>query len=291
MSQIKLVALDMDGTTLDNNHITVSRKNRSAILQAIAQGVAVVPATGRSLAELPSSVRRIPGVRYAITSNGASVTDLLSGVSLYKNLIAPETAAGIFETVGRFSAYGELYHQGRAYMQRGSMSGLMRAFHPLKLCYFLSRRKRVENLADFVRQTANPVEKIEILPFSREDQAQLLTALRDLPVSITTSGMNSIEITNREVNKGSALAFLCGLLHMEARQTMAVGDNGNDREMLEWAGISVAVENADEEIKRLADFVTKPNVQSGVAAALHHFVLNTPAGDKGSPAETARRKK
>ena len=291
MSLIKLVALDMDGTTLNDNHITVSRKNRAAISQVVAQGTAVVPATGRSLAELPSSVRRISGGRYAITSNGASVTDLLSGEALYENLIKPETAAEIFETVGKFSAYAELYYQGRAYMQRGSVPGLLRAFQPLKLCYFLSRRKRVKNLADFVRRTANPVEKIEILPFSQEEQEELSAALRDLPVSVTTSGMNSIEITNRGVNKGTALAFLCGLLQIEAAQTMAVGDNGNDREMLEWAGISVAVENADEETKKLAGFVTLPNMQSGVAAALHHFVLNTPAGEEKSPAETVKRKK
>lgn len=290
MSLIKLVALDMDGTTLNDNHITVSRKNRAAISQAIGQGVAVVPATGRSLAELPSSVRRIPGVRYAITSNGASVTDLQSGEALYENLIDSETAAEIFETAERFSAYAELYYQGRAFMQRDSIPGLLRAFHPLKLCYFLSLRKQVKNLADFVRRAANPVEKIEILPFSREEQGKLLATLRDLPVSITTSGMNSVEITNRGANKGTALAFLCGLLQIEPGETMAVGDNGNDREMLERAGISVAVENADEEIKRLAGYVTRPNVQSGVAAALHRFVLNTTAGDEKSLAETTRRK-
>lgn len=75
MSNIRIVALDLDGTLLNHKN-EVSPATRQAIAQAVEQGVVVLPATGRALANLPAEVAQLPGIRYAITSNGASVWDL-----------------------------------------------------------------------------------------------------------------------------------------------------------------------------------------------------------------------
>ena len=72
---VRLVALDLDGTLLSRNN-EVTPATREAIARAVAHGVAVVPATGRPLASLPPVVAKLPGIRYAITSNGAAVWDL-----------------------------------------------------------------------------------------------------------------------------------------------------------------------------------------------------------------------
>lgn len=75
MSNIRIVALDLDGTLLNHKN-EVSSATRQAIAEAVEQGVVVLPATGRALANLPAEVAQLPGIRYAITSNGASVWDL-----------------------------------------------------------------------------------------------------------------------------------------------------------------------------------------------------------------------
>ena len=120
--QIKLIALDMDGTTLNDNHITITKENRRAILAAIAKGIVVVPATGRTCFDLPYVIKRIPGIRYAITSNGSSVVDLEKNVIVYSNLIEAQTAAKALDIIEDFKVYTELYYGGIAYTRRRSFS-------------------------------------------------------------------------------------------------------------------------------------------------------------------------
>ena len=85
--KIKLLALDMDGTTLKSDHVTVSPANRAAIEAANARGVFVVTATGRMRHRLPEAIEQTPGLHYAVTCNGASVFDLRREAPLYANPI------------------------------------------------------------------------------------------------------------------------------------------------------------------------------------------------------------
>lgn len=274
---IQLAALDLDGTTLQNNHLTVSRKNQQGIRKAIARGVWIVPATGRTLSEIPMSLRQIPGIRYAVTSNGACVYDLKSGKPLFENLIPPQTAAAVFDIIARYPVYAELYCDGKAYVERRKFSGLMENFLQ-ELVSLLAKRTRVNNLSAFVRGLNKPVEKIELMPKRTADTETLQKKLKTMPVAVTTSGRNSIEISNLGASKGSALAFLCDLLHIDAKDVMAVGDSCNDLEMLQFAGFSVAVENADPSVQKIAGFIVPRSSRNGVAVALERLILHRKSG-------------
>ena len=81
---IKLVALDLDGTTINNDRV-ISERNREAMARAAAQGVNIVVATGRPLGALPKDVFEIEAIRYALTSNGASITDIRENTTFYEN--------------------------------------------------------------------------------------------------------------------------------------------------------------------------------------------------------------
>ena len=271
--QIKLIALDMDGTTLNDNHITMTKKNRRAISAAIAKGTTVVPATGRTYCDLPYDIKRIPGIRYVISSNGSSVIDLEKNEQIYSNLIEVQVAVKVLDILADYDAYGELYFGGKAYAQRHSFSRIDSSTRSLPVAFFYAKRKKVSNLSEFVRQQGKPIEKIEIVP-SLSHKDELIEHLKELPITITTSGMNSIEITNLGANKGDALVHISQYLGIEASESMAIGDNFNDMEMLSWAGLSIAVANADDAIRNIADFVTLKNSQSGVAHAINRFVLS-----------------
>ncbi|ADU26406.1 Cof-type HAD-IIB family hydrolase [Ethanoligenens harbinense] len=271
---IKLIALDMDGTTLKDDHFTISRKNRRAIQRAIAQGIWVVPATGRYLQGIPRSIRTISGVRYAITSNGACVTDLYGGKPIHTNLIPLETATEILAVTRQFNTFTEVYRDGKAYTQRGTAPPVLRdkLYFPL-LSLFL-RREKVDDLIRFVCGTGASIEKIELLMENSSLKRQLEKKLEPYALSVTTSGMNTLEITNSGTSKGAALEQLCTHLAIKREEVMAMGDNCNDLEMLDWAGLGVSVENGDPMVKDAADFVTFRNNQDGVAYAIERFALS-----------------
>ncbi len=93
---IKLIALDLDGTTINNDRV-ISRRNREAMTRAAEQGVNIVVATGRPKAALPKDVYEIEAIRYALTSNGASITDIREGKGFYENCMSPETVHAAVE--------------------------------------------------------------------------------------------------------------------------------------------------------------------------------------------------
>lgn len=270
---IRLIALDMDGTTLRNDHFTVSRRNRRAIRDALRAGVLVVPATGRYFRGIPSSVLGIPGIRYAISSNGACVTDIAAGKALFKNMVPPSLSAEILSAAAELGVYAEVYAGGRAYMQRGTSPYLARQSLAFRFIALFWRREKVDHLAEFIRSSGAEVEKIELLPENARQAERMAQKLKGMPLSVTTSGMNSVEVTNLGAGKGKALELLCGRLGMRREDVMAVGDNYNDLDMLAWAGTGVCVENGDAGVRRAADFVTARSDRDGVACAIERFAL------------------
>lgn len=91
--------------------------------------------------------------------------------------------------------------------------------------------------------------------------------------SVVRSSKIFLEFLNKTTHKGSALKALANYLDLDIQETMAIGDAGNDLEMIKTAGIGVAMENAFEEVKKVADFITTSNEQDGVANAIKRFIL------------------
>jgi len=269
---VKLIAIDLDGTLLSSNHITMPFKNRLALKRAIRQGVHVVPATGRTLFDIPKFLREFPGIKYMITSNGADVWDIEAGVPIFSSPVPLDYAIEVLAAACESSVYTEIYSGGKAYIQKGLKSEKFEKSPMFKLFRLLPKRMETEDLADYISHNPASVEKIELLAESQTAGEEVLKKLKNLPLTITTSGMNSVEITNFDTSKAKGLNLLCGLLGIKANEVMAIGDNMNDLDMLVWSGISVAVENADEELKKNADFVTLSNDKCGVAFAIKKYI-------------------
>lgn len=105
MSRVKCIALDLDGTTL-NSSGELSIRTEAALLKAASQGIEIIVASGRSLASLPVCIRRIPGIRYAVTSNGAAVYDLLSGELLRAYRMTAESVEAVLAVTERALVVG-----------------------------------------------------------------------------------------------------------------------------------------------------------------------------------------
>ncbi len=274
--EIKLVALDLDGTTFNSEKV-ITERTREAIAAAIKKGVIVMPATGRQKTGLPESFTSIPGVRYALTSNGGAVVDLWEDSIIYADFIPYKTACRIIDHLIQIDALIEFYHDGKSYADRKSYN---RALHVYKNFpdwfkeYIKVSRIPVDDLRERVYSGKFNIEKMLASFDDMILRQQLFDEMHNDPeLSVVFGNSFNVEITAATANKGHSLLKLAGKLEIMPEQIMVCGDTMNDRTMFEAAGLAVAMGNADEEIKAMADDVTLSNDEDGVAAAIEKWVL------------------
>ncbi len=274
---IKLIAFDLDGTAI-TQHRYLSPGNRAALAAAGERGVHLVPASGRMRDFLPEEVLRLPGVRYAVTANGAGVYDLGTGQAVYRKTIPPEKARQVQAVLDGYDVYIEYYEDGSAITQAGYPEKARTYFGlpPSKWHFVDGKRYRfTPSLRQLVEEGISP-EKIN-LPFltaqARGDIWKRLEALGGL--QLTSSIPDNLEINAQGADKGSAVLALAGQLGIRVENVMALGDNGNDVAMLRAAGLSVAVADGSPEALAAAGYRTAPHDQDGVAAAIRRFVLHS----------------
>lgn len=277
MSKLKLLAFDLDGTAI-TEHKYLSPGNREALCRAQAAGVELVPATGRMKTFLPQEILDLPGVRYAITANGAAVYDLKTDQPIYQRLIPNEKARQVQGVLDGWDTYIEYYTQGRAITKTGYPElGKTHFALPRSKWHFIEDKDYllVEDFGAMLRETGLCPEKIN-LPYvaPEEAHAKLWAQLEALGgLRLTSSIPDNIEINAGDAEKGSALLALAEHLGLKREELMAAGDNGNDVPMLRAAGFSVAVQDSSPEALAAADYVTGPHDQDGLARAVERFLL------------------
>ena len=276
---IKLLALDLDGTVLNNaKHITPV--TRSALEAAIAAGVTVIPASGRPMTGLCEEFLSIPGVEYALTSNGAAVYRLKDNQAIYTNYLDTDLAAELMERMLPLELMATFFADGQGYAVQQQMSLLPRLplDEPIK-AYLRSSRKLLEDPVAFIRQHGK-IEKFSLNfvhgPDGKWiDYDGLKNILDDHPdLSVVSGGTDNLEITSPTASKGTALLALADYLGIPRDQTMACGDSENDLEMLKAAGFSVAMANCEDCIRPYVDAVTGTNEEDGVAQAIQKYILS-----------------
>ncbi len=272
----RILAIDMDGTTL-NSHNTLSSRNRNALIRAIGAGVFVVPATGRLYSGLPPELEEVPGIRYYLCSNGAVVYDKADCRVLHQILMPPETAVWALRVITAHGGMVDVYLNGRAYTSRKRYAHpLQYGVQPDHVETFRRSRTPVADLADFLEKQKEPVEKLFSIFQNMQARSRcwdILTA--DNRLAVTTSFETVIEVTDREATKGGGLRALAAHLQVPQTEVMAVGDGHNDLSMLEWAGLGVAMGNAAALVRSRADVITGNCDDDGLAQAIDRWIFQT----------------
>lgn len=270
MRNIKLIALDLDGTLLDSDK-RLSEENRAALERAAGEGIEIVPATGRFYLGMPQIIRDLPFVRYVISINGAQVYDTVGEKTVCGSEIPWERAVQVMERLDELDVIYDCYQDGWGRMTQRHYDDAQKYaanIHSLEMIKKL--RTPVPELKAYLKEKASGVQKIQA--FFRDTELrekmlkQLPTEFPDLVV--TTSIVNNIEINSREATKGVAIKRLAAYLGIDIGETMAFGDDFNDITMLKAAGIGVAMGNSNDEVKKAADRVTADCDSSGVALAM-----------------------
>ena len=272
---IKLIALDLDGTTINNDRV-ISETNRQAMKEAADMGVRIVIATGRPLIALPKDVFEIEAIRYALTSNGAAITDIRENSTFYKNCLSPVAVRASVELLRQYDYVLEAIARGEAFLDGTYYNEVVRTgFSYRDAQYILNTRKPVDDVCNFMLENIEDIENININFEDISKKPAMYEELIKLPeTTITSSFDHNLEIVGETTSKAEALKEMGKLMGIEKDEMMAIGDSPNDIAMLKEAGIAVAVGNAKDEVKAMADYIAPTNHEDGVADAIEKFVLS-----------------
>ena len=272
---IGLIALDLDGTLLDSQKCLTAR-NRAALEQAAARGIAIVPTTGRFFDAIPAAVRELPFLRYAITINGAHAHCIATGEALYRAEIPCQQALELMEYLETLPVIYDCYQDNWGWMT-ASMQARAAEFapDPYYLEMLQNKRHPVPDVREMVRERQRGVQKVQFFTRDLALRAELLQSLGSrFPGLLASSSVcNNVEINAADANKGRAMLALAAHLGLRPEQTMAFGDGLNDLSMLRDAGLGVAMANAADEAKACADRVTASCDEDGVAQMIEAVCL------------------
>jgi len=277
MKRVGLIALDMDGTLLASDHHTVPLENIDAIRRAHSMGIRVAISTGRMIEDASDFIRRYDLPCMLIAANGARAASgpMPGGEMLYRENLDPRDAHaaidillgsglaihgfedGIVNTVDNGS--GKKYHlvyrgliedrYGEKEIRKAADRGIMKLFA----------------VGDgFAGDIYDP----RVAP-TRE---KVMAALPHL--QITSSAPGNVEIISPKAGKGAALAHVAGVLGLTRENVMAVGDAGNDLNMLEYAYHSVAMGNATDDVLACCRYRTASNDDCGVAQIIEQVIAS-----------------
>ena len=271
---IKLIALDLDGTLLTTDK-RITARTRAAIEECEKRGIEIVPATGRAMRAVPAEILELPGVRYGIFTNGASVWDIREEKSIAAQYIDWQTALKAIEILERYPMLYDLYIEGRGICEAQFLERLEEFGVPPENCRIIrSSRQPVPNLIAYLKEFHPPVQKINLIFREKAVKAEVRRELSQIDaLSVTSSLPWNLEVNAQGATKGGGLERLRAHLNISREETMAFGDGENDLPMLQAAGLGIAMENGADFLKKQADIITLTNDRDGVAAAIEQYSL------------------
>ncbi|WP_036643302.1 Cof-type HAD-IIB family hydrolase, partial [Paenibacillus durus] len=237
-----------------------------ALEAAIAAGVVVTLATGRAYASAQAIARQTGLNVPIITYQGSLVKNLMDEKVLYERFVPQDAVHKVFEYCIEHNLHLQTYVDDKLYSREENQK-LVDYATLNKTQYFIE--------PDWKKLAGIKTPKLLIIddPDFLDELAPKLRELLGSEVHITKSKPHFLEIMHSEGTKGLALEFLADYFGCELSETIAVGDSWNDHEMLETAGLGVAMGNAIPALKEIANYITASNNEDGVKQVIDKFIL------------------
>lgn len=289
----KLVAIDLDGTLL-NSYGEVSEKVRDAIKKAIEKGIEVVLASGRPISSVEDLANELHANHYLISGNGAIVYDMYKKEIVYDKFLSKEQILNIVKICEENSIYYNIYTENDVLTKSLNYNTLF--YHSENTHKQEEKRTNINiitNIYDYVQKS----EELKYLKVTVCDQSRIvfnsiIKKLRTIPhidvldvshmsKKIIKSGTEEVlveycytEITNKNVNKWTALEYIMKEKNITGEEVIAIGDNINDKEMIENAGLGVAMGNGTDIVKEIADIEVGTNNEDGVYEVFEKYIMS-----------------
>lgn len=266
MSNIKLLALDLDGTVV-NHDLSISAPLQSALSHLINQtDVKVVVATGRMHPSAMIYANKIGVTTPVVSYQGGMICDIdASETRLYHEPIPLETAKSVVEFLQSDGFSTNIYIDNKLYTNHDNPHATLYA----KLSGI--EPDRVDCL--LTRLTDGPTKMMTIDDHRMDALIEGLNEHFGSELTVLRSRSNFCEMISPKASKWNAVQFLAKQWSIDAHEVMACGDQGNDVSMIQAAGVGVAMGNAPDDVKQHADFITRSIEDDGVLHAIETFIL------------------
>lgn len=270
---IKLLALDFDGTILDS-----AKRFPAETVQAIRElkkrGIMTVAASGRGLPELWDYKAELADFSYGILVSGGLVYDFRADKPLCRDCLDLELALRIIDLGLAEQAMVHILTTKKSAVLADDLTDMSRFNMGIYQGMFERISEPVDDMAAFARQHAGEIGKVNLYHRSTESRERTRSRIKGLAVTADDAEVSSLEFSAQGISKGSGLKKLCRELGLELGETAAIGDAPNDTEILKAAGLGIAMGNATDSIKAIADAVTLDNDHNGVVAAIRKYIIS-----------------
>lgn len=271
----KLICMDMDGTLL-NDKKEVSERAKKAINKAHELGVKVVIATGRIFVSA-EFYGDIIGVKAPIiASNGAYVREKDSDKAIYEKGLGYENYQLIIDLLKKYDIVPHFYTEDTIYTEKLVHSSL--AYKNANKTLPINRQVKIEVVDDWSRLFAERNPKIIKAMAVGDDEKKTKEAKNEFiklnKFQVVSSMKNTFEVMAKTTSKGNALKKICDYYGIDRNEIISIGDNENDISMIEFAGLGVAMGNAEQIVKNIADYITTTNEEDGVAKVIEKYIIS-----------------
>lgn len=262
----KLIAFDIDGTVL-NEEGELTPRTEAALKNALAAGIKVISATGRMFPSARPILRQIGIISPCIVYNGAQVRDPVSEDIVFELALDSELTSDVLSFFHKNNWYAQVYHDDKLLVEDDS-DERCRYYEMVSQVKAVPLGKRFWDFND-------PSVKILGIAFDSDIYKNMIKKTAEEfadRLYIAESQGAFIEMVHRDVNKARSLALVAAGLGIEQKDVLAFGDGINDREMLSWAGVGIAMDNAPNRVKDCADMTAPDNDSDGVAVIIEKLL-------------------
>lgn len=287
----KLVEVDLDGTLL-NSYGCVDKETKEAIIKAKEKGVEVMIASGRPIDSIKAIAKEIESEKYFIAGNGAIIYDIKKDEIIYENFMSKQKVLEIIgiceENSISYNLYTETmilakalkynvlyYHKENAKKEENKKTKITIVENMYKYVSNLEGEKFLKiTICDDTKVIFNSIikkikqiEDIDVLDVLHMSRKTIKQGEQEVKIEYFYT-----EISAKNVDKWNAIEILANKLNIKKEEIIAIGDNMNDKTMIEKAGLGIAMEGSTPEIIKIADYITKNNSENGVGKALEKFL-------------------
>ena len=283
----KLVAIDLDGTML-NNYGVVTENTQNTIKKIIAQGTEIIIASGRPIDSIKTIAKEIGSEKYFIAGNGAIIYDIEKDEIIYKKNMTKQKVLEVIkiceENSISYNVYTDktilatalkhnvLYYHKENLKKEDNKKTIVKNMHEyvknMKEENFLKITICDENKIVFnsIIKKLKKISDIEILEVSHMSRKMIKQGTEDVPIEYYYT-----EISLADVDKWNAIEFLIKKLGIKQEEVIAIGDNINDKKMIENAGLGIAMKGSTTVVTDVANDIAPANYEDGVARILQKY--------------------
>ena len=289
----KLVAIDLDGTLL-NNYGVVTENTKKVIKEALKKDIYIILASGRPIDSIKTIANEIGANKYFIAGNGALIYDMQNQIPIYEKYMSKEKVLEIVKIWEENSISYNIYTENTIITKSLKYNVLYYHKENLKkeeknrtnITLVNDVKSYIENLnhAKFLKITicdeskfvfqsilkkVSKVNNIDILDVSHMSRKLIKQGTEEILIEYFYT-----EISLKDVDKWEAIKFLINKLNIDKSEVIAIGDNINDKKMIKEAGLGIAMKKSSPDVIEIANYITDRNNEEGVANAINRFILS-----------------